>query len=43
MIKLARKEPEKFGSTTYKLKKIEKVMGKFEGTILSKKCMEVVM
>lgn len=29
MIKLARKEPEKFGSTNYKLKKMEKIMGKF--------------
>ena len=29
--------------TSYKLKKLEKMMMKFESTVLSKRCMEIVM
>lgn len=39
LIKLAKNEPEKFGTKPNTLRKLEKTMGKYENTILSKTCM----
>jgi hypothetical protein len=42
LIKLAKNEPEKFGIKPRNLSKLEKTMGKYENTILSKTCMVTI-
>lgn len=39
LLKLAKKEPEKYNTTAFKIKKLEKVMSKLENTVLSRRCM----
>lgn len=42
LVKLARNEPEKFGTTSVGLKKLEKAMNRYEQTILSGNCMVTI-
>lgn len=42
LLKLAKNEPEKFGIKAGNLKKLEKTMGKYENTILSRSCMVTI-
>ncbi len=42
LIKLAKNEPDKFGIKPRNLSKLEKTMGKYENTILSKNCMVTI-
>jgi hypothetical protein len=41
-LKLAKNEPEKFGMSLTKVKKIEKHCNRLEKTILSKECMKTI-
>lgn len=42
LVRLAKNEPEKFGLKAMSLKKLEKVMGRYENTILSGNCMVTI-
>jgi hypothetical protein len=42
LVKLAKNEPEKFGSTPSLVRKLEKTMNRYENTILSGNCMVTI-
>ena len=42
LVRLAKNQPEKFGSKAMSIKKLEKVMARYENTILSGGCMVTI-